>query len=215
MKFRHLAIAYETIMVLLVIVSLSTIFSPNPKLENLHTITWIIFLIDVAVRFIKATAKWKYVKGNPFDLLSIIPLEDMFLLGRFARLFRLFRYKNVIKRYLDRINKLLDHIDFFKITIIVIIFNTVFAVVFSLFTQYDLFSSFRFTFLNFFKFNHQSENIDFVFLSILLKIIGVLYMGILLNKLLNFLRKHYERFKKNKKEKKEPEINDSNKENQQ
>lgn len=192
-------------MIALVVVSLSTIFSPNPKLENLHTATWIIFLIDVAVRFIKATAKWKYVKGNPFDILSIIPLEDMFLLGRFARLFRLFRYKNVIKRYLDRINKLLDHIDFFKITVIVMIFNIVFALIFSLFTQYDLFSSFRFTFLNFFKFNHQSENTDYVFLSIVLKIIGVLYMGILLNKLLNFLRKNYEKFKNKKTENKTDE----------
>lgn len=192
-------------MIALVVVSLSTIFSPNPKLENLHTATWIIFLIDVAVRFIKATAKWKYVKGNPFDILSIIPLEDMFLLGRFARLFRLFRYKNVIKRYLDRINKLLDHIDFFKITVIVMIFNIVFALIFSLFTQYDLFSSFRFTFLNFFKFNHQSENTDYVFLSIVLKIIGVLYMGILLNKFLNFVRKRYEKFKNKKTENKTDE----------
>lgn len=199
MKLRHLAIAYETIMVLLVIVSLSTIFSPNPKLENLHTITWMVFLIDVTVRFIKASTKWRYIKKNPFDILSIIPLEDMFLLGRFARLLRLFRYKNVVKRYLDRINKILDKIDFVKLTVIVLIFNVSFALILALFSRYDLLISFRFTFLNFFKFNHQSENTDYVFLSIGLKIIGVLYMGVLLNKLLNFGKKRFESYKTRKK----------------
>lgn len=207
MKLRHVAIIYETVMVILVILSLSTLFTSSSTFENLHTITWGIFLIDVIVRFIKASTKWSYVKKNPFDILSIIPWEDMFLLGRFARLLRLLRYKNVVKRYLDRINKLLDRLNFLKITIAVLVFNLAFALVFSLFTDFTIVKSLYFTFMNFFKFNHQSENTDYVFLSIGLKIIGVLYMGVLLNKLLNFGKKHFESYKARKKKDTENDQN--------
>jgi len=202
MKLRHFAIVYEAVMIILVIVSLSTIFSPNPKLENLQTLTWAIFLVDVFIRFIKASTKWKYVKKNPFDILSIIPLEDMFLLGRFARLVRLFRYKNVVKRYLDRIDKLLNNVNFVKLSLIVFTFNFAIALLLCSLTDNSILFSLQYTFLNFFKFNHQSENIDYTFLSIGLKIFGVLYMGVVLNRILNLIKNYYEKAKKSRVESK-------------
>lgn len=195
MKMRHLTILYEIIMIILVVVSLSTILSPNPKLSQLHNITWVIFLTDVTVRFFRTRKKWSYVKGNPFDIISIIPLEDMFLLARFSRFLRLFRYKNVIKRYLDRIDNILKNINFINLTYIVIVLNVTVAIILSLVTNITMLNSFKWTLLNFFKFNYQSENNHHLALSIGLKVVGVLYMGLLLNKALNIGRIHFDKFR--------------------
>lgn len=104
---RYFVVAYETVMIILVIVSTATILSSNINIPYIHTITWSIFLVDMIVRFILAATKWQYLKGHPFDLLSIIPFEDLFLLARFSRFLYLFRYKNAIKRYFDKLDKVL------------------------------------------------------------------------------------------------------------
>src|SRR5699024_11692706 len=94
-------------MIVLVIVSLVMMMSDgDTKFKYVHKTIWIIFLVDVLIRFLRASIKWKYLKNNTFDIVSVIHLEDMFLLARFARFLRLFRYKNIIKSYFEIISRL-------------------------------------------------------------------------------------------------------------
>lgn len=195
-KYVKLNIAYEILMIILVVTSLIAIMSDSSSnLAYLHRIIWFVFLVDVGIRFYKTRKKWSYVKGNPFDIISVIPLEDMFLLARFSRLLRLFRYKNAIKRYLDRLDDLVNKLKFVRVTISVFIAHLILSVGLTMLTQYTFVDSVVWTELNFFKFNYVSENKDFIALSIVVKIAGILYMGVLLNKTVNYAKLKYDEWK--------------------
>lgn len=91
-------IYYELFMILLAILSIITLWSNNPSLEIVDTIIWIIFVIDVSIRFIKSENKLEYIKKNPFDIIAIIPLDNIFRLARFARLIRIIRLLAIVNR---------------------------------------------------------------------------------------------------------------------
>lgn len=203
-KYIKLNIAYEIFMMVLVITSLIAIMSDSSSnLAYLHRAIWFIFLVDVIFRFYKTAKKWNYVKGNPFDIISVIPLEDMFLLARFSRLLRLFRYKNALKRYLDRLDDLVNRMKFIRVTIAVVVAQILTGIGLVIFTHYNILDSLIWVGLNFFKFNYVSENKDFIVLSVVVKIIGILYMGVVLNKVLNYASKRYDKWKEKRDNKKE------------
>lgn len=195
-KRTKLKIAYEAIMIILVIISLISAMSGyEGKLAELHNLIWFIFLIDVSVRFIRSARKLNYLKNNPFDVVSIIPLEDMFLLARFSRFIKLFRYKNFIKGYLDRIQEIINKLNFTKVTIITFISHIVLATILTLLSSFTFVESIIWVELNFFKFNYVSENKDFIALSVIIKIFGIIYIGVALNKLFNFVKIKYDDWK--------------------
>jgi voltage-gated potassium channel len=88
---RKLVLLYETLMVILAIISVSMIWADNESLYFIDRIVWLIFLIDVSVRFSKSKGKWEYIKTHPLDFVAIIPFDAIFQLARIARLFRAIR----------------------------------------------------------------------------------------------------------------------------
>src|SRR5690625_1504358 len=83
---RLVIILYEVFMISLVIFSLVYTWLGIGGAGKLFVkIMWMIFLVDVVARFVATKGKWKYLKENPFDVVSVIPLEDSLLLARFAR----------------------------------------------------------------------------------------------------------------------------------
>lgn len=208
MKWRKINITYESIMILMVVISLIMMLSDGEtKFKYVHKTIWVIFLVDVVIRFIRASIKWNYIKNNTFDIVSVIPLEDMFLLARFARFLRLFRYKNIIKRYLDKISDIVERVGFIKVSFVVVLINIVVSVVITIFTEEGIWRSFYWVGMNFFKFNYQSQLQGLIVVSVGLKILGVLYMGIVVNRLLGILKKVYEFYKDKKEVKKDKGVN--------
>lgn len=89
---------YEIFMALLAILSIVIVWLDNPNREIVDRGIWLIFFIDVSIRFIKSKSKWNYIKKNPFDIIAIIPLDNIFRVARLARLIRLLRTLAIFNR---------------------------------------------------------------------------------------------------------------------
>lgn len=187
---RIVKIAYEICMISLVILSLIyNWLGENGKI--FLKVTWIIFLIDVSTRFILAKTKKDYVKKNTFDIISIIPLEDSLLLARFARLFRLFRMKTILKRYIGRISSYVERLGFKRITIISLGVVLLLIHVIYLLTDFTYFKSYYWVIRNFTSFNAMGETIrvPIILIAIVVKIIGVIYSGYVIGIGIQYARK--------------------------
>ncbi|QKS69776.1 potassium channel family protein [Paenalkalicoccus suaedae] len=119
-------LTYEGIMAVLALVSVSFIWGDQsiPLVRNLDVLIWIIFVIDVAVRFVLAPSKWTYIKRNPLDLIAIIPFDSIFRLARLARLFRLLRLLMVFKHYFTPLHGVLktNSLDKVLMAVVILIF---------------------------------------------------------------------------------------------
>src|SRR5699024_77498 len=142
-----------------------------------HQLIWFVFLIDVVIRFIRTSVKWRYIKDNPFDIVTVIPLEDIMLLGRFARFLRLFRYKNIVKRYVECMSKKLEAIGFLRFSSSVISLNILMTLSLIVFKDFGIIESTIWVWANFLKFNYETTIDDLVVLSIVIKILGLIYYG--------------------------------------
>ena len=191
---REILIVYESTMLLLISISLATIFirDDTPKIfETINTVVWVIFLIDVGVRLYRAFSRWGYIKKHPFDLISIIPLEDFFLLARFGRLIQLFRYKNLIKRYLTKLLAFGETLSILKVSLSVVL---ALAIVFTAVVQtthLPFNHAAVFTLRSFLQFNYQPNIVMSPWLytiSISLKIAGVLYIGLVAQHLWGYIK---------------------------
>lgn len=89
---------YEIFMALLAILSIVIVWLDNPNRGIVDRGIWLIFLVDVSIRFIKSKNKWNYIKKNPFDIIAIIPLDNIFRVARLARLIRLLRTLAIFNR---------------------------------------------------------------------------------------------------------------------
>ncbi len=96
---KKLTLIYEIIMFTLAIISVSFIWVENESFKSIDTAVWILFVIDVSVRFLMADNKTEYIKKNPFDIIAIIPLDSIFRLARLVRLVRIIRALTIAKRY--------------------------------------------------------------------------------------------------------------------
>lgn len=191
-------IIYEGTMIGLVIISLTAMLSnEESNFRYVHQIIWFIFLIDVIVRFIRTSVKWRYIKDNPFDIVTVIPLEDSMLLARFARLLRLFRYKNLVKRYVDGISKKLEEIGFLRLSIGVLSINILTILALSLFGKLGFVKSTIWVWGNFLKFNYDTNIEGLVLLSIVIKIFGLIYYGIVIQEVMTIGRRKFEELKEN------------------
>lgn len=89
---------YEVFMAILAIISVAILWIDNPNREIVDIGIWLIFVIDVSTRFIKSKSKFEYIKKNPFDIIAIIPLDNIFRVARLARLARILRLLAIVKR---------------------------------------------------------------------------------------------------------------------
>lgn len=202
-----LVIVYEVVMLMLVTFSLITIFisdEPHPILHTINRVVWVIFLIDLIVRVLKSVSKWKYIKKNPADVVAIIPLEDVFLLARFARLIKLFRYKNLVKRYLGKLDTRIQKYSLLKITVTTLTLIVLLTIIITLTTQNSYIETTEWVVRNIFQFNYISDTIKgswkILILSIILKVYGLLYMGIVISRVLNIIKTRYELYKEEREE---------------
>lgn len=202
-----LVIVYEVVMLMLVTFSLITIFisdEPHPILHTINRVVWVIFLIDLIVRVLKSVSKWKYIKKNPADVVAIIPLEDVFLLARFARLIKLFRYKNLVKRYLGKLDARIQKYSLLKITVTTLTLIVLLTIIITLTTQNSAIETTEWVVRNIFQFNYISDTIrgswKILILSIILKVYGLLYMGIVISRVLNIIKTRYELYKEEREE---------------
>lgn len=196
MRLLRLKIFYEGTMIVLVVISLAAMLTnEESNFRYVHQIIWFIFLIDVLFRFIRTSVKWRYIKNNPFDIVTVIPLEDMMVLARFARFLRLFRYKNLVKRYVDGISKRFEQIGFLRLSIGLFIINIVIAIILAWVRDFGILKSNIWVWSNFFKFNYGSDIEGLVLLSIIIKIVGLIYLGIVISEAISFGRKQYEKYR--------------------
>src|SRR5699024_10304769 len=127
----------------------------------------------------------------------------MMLLGRFDRFLRLFRYKNLVKRYVDVISKKLEEIDFLRLSTSVTALNILIALSLIVFKDFRIIESTIWVWANFLKFNYETTIDDLVVLSIVIKILGLIYYGIVISTFMTIGRNMYERFKERKGKKKQ------------
>src|SRR5699024_11091062 len=113
-------IIYETIMIVLVIVTIIIIWTENTYNSTINWIVWILFFTDFAIRFLIANNKWSFIKQNPFLIIAIIPFDQFFQIARIVRLFYLFRIKTIVKYYATPYVKKLTYQSRTLIAIIII-----------------------------------------------------------------------------------------------
>ncbi|WP_234982590.1 transporter [Ornithinibacillus halophilus] len=95
-----LKIIYEVVMITLVIITIMTIWTEDTYNPTINWIVWGIFLVDFITRLTISKNKWEFIKGNPFLLIAIIPIDQFFQLARIVRIFYYFRIKTIAKYYI-------------------------------------------------------------------------------------------------------------------
>lgn len=66
----------------------------------INALIWFIFVIDYLIRFFKSNQKWSFFKRNLIDLISIIPLNSIFValrIVRFAKFIKLIKFLKFFK----------------------------------------------------------------------------------------------------------------------
>ena len=82
----------------LVLLVIELVFEPNPILEAIGIVIWIIFIIDFFLNFILAPSKGAYLKANVLTLVSLaVPAFRIFRLFRVFRILRLSRSLRLVK----------------------------------------------------------------------------------------------------------------------
>lgn len=114
-------ILFESIMFVLVLVSLFFAFSDNRTFVELDWAIWVIFVLDYVIRLFRSENKWTYFKKHPLELISIIPFDSIFRAARLVRLFRVIRLVGIGTRYLTPVYKLLKTNGLDKVLIVTII----------------------------------------------------------------------------------------------
>lgn len=96
---RRLYWPYQGTIVVLALVAVWLITLPDELVwvEPANLAIWLIFVADYGVRLARAPARGRFVRGNVFDLVAILPLDlilrdDAFGAGRLFRLARLLRF---------------------------------------------------------------------------------------------------------------------------
>ena len=90
---------YDVIITLLAIFSVALVFLDYSSVVNLSTmpwemvdhIIWGIFTVDYVTRFVLSKEKKKFFKKNIFDLIAILPFNEILSIFRISRIFRVAR----------------------------------------------------------------------------------------------------------------------------
>ncbi len=119
-----LLVSYEVTMAVLALISVLTLWRNQGFFFYLDFIVWMLFVLDVSLRFIVSKDKWGYIKKNPLDIIAIIPFNSIFRLARLVRLFRVIRSISILNHYLKPFYEILrtNNLDKVLIGLFVLIF---------------------------------------------------------------------------------------------
>ncbi len=188
-------------MILLVMLTILTLWIDHTVNSTINVIVWLVFLVDYIIRIILVKNRWEFIKKNPFLLIAVIPLDQFFQVARIVRLFYLFRIKTITKYYVSPYLRKLTY----KKKIIILL-----AIPFLLFTEtiiiWKMDNSLEFwqdafivVFQHLFIFANSLETINH-FPSILLltvtSILGVIIQGLVLQWFFDKLEKIWQNRKK-------------------
>lgn len=98
---------YLPAIAILAVVSIVFVFLDFGNVISLNAEPWyladhiilLIFMVDYIVRFIRSENKKKFFVENIFDLIAILPFNDVLSIFRFARLFRIARIAALTKTF--------------------------------------------------------------------------------------------------------------------
>ncbi|AJD93653.1 hypothetical protein JMA_43360 (plasmid) [Jeotgalibacillus malaysiensis] len=119
-------ITYEVFLFMLALIALATLFSDNEDYIWIDRFIWLVFFLDVVVRFVRAPKKWQFIKENPLDIIVAIPLDAIFQSAKILRIFRLIRIILIATRFMNPIyqiireNKLERTISFALVLIFIV-----------------------------------------------------------------------------------------------
>lgn len=100
---------YEGFMVILVMMTIITLWNDNPYYTTINWAVWLIFVVDFFVRLYHSDSKWVFIKQNPLLVIAIIPFDQFFQIARIVRIIYLFRIKTITKYYIQPIVEKLSY----------------------------------------------------------------------------------------------------------
>ncbi|MBP1971042.1 voltage-gated potassium channel [Virgibacillus natechei] len=200
---RMIKIGYESLMIILVMFTIITIWTENTYNSMVNLIVWIVFFSDFTIRLLTSKEKWQFIKQNPFHLIAIIPLDQFFQLARIVRLFHLFRLKTITKYY---VTPYLEKLTYKSMTIAVSVFLSLLLAASLLIWNLEhfivtFFDAVSVVCSHLLFFGHQLfviENVKSIWILTGITIIGVVIQGLALQWFFNKV----EEFVKRRKEKK-------------
>ncbi|MFD1851001.1 transporter [Oceanobacillus bengalensis] len=117
---KVMKIIYEGIMLLLVMMAITSIFTESTVNSSINWIVWAVFTIDFIVRIILAENKWSFMKRNPFLVIAIIPFDQFFQVARIVRVIYLFRIKTITKYY---VSPFIDRLSYRSLSMVITVIN--------------------------------------------------------------------------------------------
>ncbi|RKQ32965.1 transporter [Oceanobacillus halophilus] len=113
---KYIKIAYEIIMILLVMLTIISIWTEDSVNTTINWVVWAVFTIDFFSRLYMAESKWSFLKQNPFLVIAIIPFDHLFQVARIVRLIYLFRIKTITKYY---VSPYIDRLSYRSMTVVI------------------------------------------------------------------------------------------------
>ena len=104
-------------MILLVMLTVITIWTDSAYNSTINFVVWLVFFIDFVIRLFMTKQKWNFIKSNPFIIIAIIPLDQFFQVARIVRIIYFFRIKTIAKYY---ITPYVRKFSFQSLTIIIV-----------------------------------------------------------------------------------------------
>ncbi|MBO0995029.1 hypothetical protein [Bacillus sp. SD088] len=94
-----MTLIYEIGMLIFALISISTIWLHTSSNHWVSWGVWFVFFIDFLYRFFRSESKWTFLRKNPFLIIAIIPLDNIFQLARITRLLHFMRLKVITKHF--------------------------------------------------------------------------------------------------------------------
>ncbi|TFD97126.1 transporter [Jeotgalibacillus salarius] len=192
---------YEGFMIILVIFTITTLWSDQPYSSITNWIVWLIFFIDFVIRLFRSDSKWGFIKKNPFLMIAIIPLDQFFQAARIVRIIYLFRTKTITKHYvqpvIDKVSNAYKLLFLFIILAVFLIESFIIWQMQNVITTYTEALTFIFSQLLFFgRRIYEIESTLMHTFVIINSIIGVILHGIAIQWLFNKFDDTFKSFKK-------------------
>lgn len=187
---------YEGFMVVLVMITIITLWNDNPFYSTINWAVWLIFVLDFFLRLYRSENKWRFIKQNPLLVIAIIPFDQFFQIARIVRIIYLFRIKTITKYYIQPIVEKLSYQSKALIFFILIGFLTLESVFIYFFEEnaQTVGQSLLYVYGHLMFFGHELfivENTMTIWLLSLTSIVGIALHGLAIQWLFTKIEKFY------------------------
>ncbi|KHF40047.1 hypothetical protein [Halalkalibacter okhensis] len=194
---------YEGMMLILVMITLMTLWTNHAFNPIVNWIVWGIFVMDFLYRMMTTPNKWLFIKQNPFLVIAIIPLDQFFQIARLVRIVYLFRMKTVAKYYIQPSIDRLSYVSKLIIILLIIVFLCIQSLVIWVLEDsiLSIGEAVYYISQHLLFFGQRIVEVDHglsLFIFVLTTIIGVLLHGMALQWLFQQVDRRYRQFKKNR-----------------